>query len=68
MCFCCTHFIGVYLVVKRSTQLIVIILVVQENEMLKAALIIVKEIKLCFQDLLNKMIFNVRLQNIINYD
>lgn len=46
----------------------VIILVVQENEMLKAALIIVKEIKLCFQDLLNKMIFNVRLQNIINYD
>lgn len=61
-------FLGVYVVVKLSTLLTVVILVVQENEMPKAALIIVKEIKLCFQDLLNKMIFNVRLQNIINYD
>lgn len=59
-------FLGVYVVVKLSTLLTVVILVVQENEMPKAALIIVKEIKLCFQDLLNKMIFNVRLQN--NYD
>lgn len=53
---------------KHTTYNTVIILVVQENEMPKAALIIVKEIKLCFQDLLNKIIFNVRLQNIINYD
>lgn len=52
---------------KHTTYNTVIILVVQENEMPKAALIIVKEIKLCFQDLLNKMIFNVRLHNIINY-